>query len=225
VPPGCRIATKTVIYKHILLKIIMYESQQTMFSQEPKLIFDGVPIILFENFIIPKENEKKYIVNDIEFRKKRNNDNNNGKNNVKVLCDYNNFIKKLYEKFILTSKKTLNTFSIHENNSEQAWTYCTNQDDIHHVWHNHINTSTINSVYYLQVPNCGGGQLEIQYKNKRFDFHPKEYDFIIFPDFLDHAPRRPYCKEYRISINLELLCNEDSEKIFSNILNNIKSDN
>lgn len=186
------------------------------------LISEYFPIILIENFSVPTKEQKDFIVKSIVRKKEKNNDNNSGANNVKVTDDYDNFIKNTYNKFVSTSKEILNPFTISKNNSTQAWTYCTNQYDHIHVWHNHITTSTINSVYYLQVPNCGGGQLEIEYNNKRLDYLPKENDFIIFPNFINHAPRRPFCDQYRISINFEIACEENSKQIFSKILNILK---
>ena len=184
-----------------------------------KIISDEFPLILFENYVIPTKEEKDFIISDIVSRKENYNDNNFGANNVEVVCDYNNFLKKLYEKYVETCRQILNPFTIHESNIDMPWTYCTNQYDHIHAWHNHMKSSTINCVYYLQIPNCEGGQLEIEYDGKRLDFYPKEYDLIIFPNFLDHAPRRPYCDEYRISINLEIRCNEPSKYIFANFLN------
>ena len=34
------------------------------------------------------------------------------------------------------------------------------------------------------------------------------------PNYLKHAPRQPLSDEYRISINVEIICNEDPDDIF-----------
>ena len=79
-------------------------------------------------------------------------------------------------------------------------------------------TATINAVFYLQVPKSSGGQLDFKYQDKYIGFFPKENDLLIFPNFLNHAPKKSHSEDYRVSINQEIRCVESSEYIFSNIL-------
>ena len=89
-----------------------------------------------------------------------------------------NFIQDMF------SKKLLNKFTLHKDNTYKAWVYCTNKNDYHEVWHDHKSTCSINSVYYLSIPNEEECQLKLEHNKNRFDFFPKENDFIIFPSYM-----------------------------------------
>jgi hypothetical protein len=78
-------------------------------------------------------------------------------------------------------------------------------------WHNHIETSTINSVLYLKTQNKG---IRFRHKNKKIHMLPKENDLLVFPSFLEHFPDVSKNKP-RITLNLELRCNETAESIFN----------
>lgn len=177
----------------------------------------GIPALLFENFMKPSKKEKEVILEDIISKKIKTNNNEDGQHNYHVEKDYNNFLKKLYYKTVLTARKNLNQFTDLEWN-KKSFTYCTNIHDNNLVWHNHLLTSTINSVFYLKVPKSSGGQLEIKYEDKHIGFFPKENDLLIFPNFLNHAARKPESADYRVSINQEIKCVESSNYIFSKIL-------
>ena len=171
-----------------------------------------LPLFVINNFYIPTKKEKLNLIREIEKPKIKFNNNNFGEHNVEFTNKL--FNKMMYKKFINISRKLLNKFTIHKDSNEKSFVYCINKHDYDNVWHDHKSTCSINSVYYLKIPNAEGGQLEVEYKGNRFDFFPKENDFIIFPSYLKHAPKKPETDEYRISINFELLCNEKTEDIF-----------
>ena len=171
-----------------------------------------LPLFILNNFYVPSQKEKQFLIDKIVIPKIKFNNNNYGEHNVEFVDKL--FNKIMYQKFINVSKQLLNNFTLHKNNNNKAYVYCTNKNDYHHVWHDHKNTCSINSVYYLKIPSEEKGQLEIEHEGNRFDFFPKENDFIIFPSYLKHAPKKPNTEEYRISINFELLCNEKTEDIF-----------
>ena len=177
----------------------------------------GFPVLLFENFMKPSKKEKEVILEDIIIKKIRTNNNEDGKHNYFVEKDHNDFLKKLYNKTLSTARKNLNQFTDLEWN-KRSYTYCTNIHDNNLVWHNHLLTSTINAVFYLKVPKSSGGQLDLKYQDKHIGFFPKENDLLVFPNFLNHAPKKPESLDYRVSINQEIKCVESSEYIFSNIL-------
>ena len=171
-----------------------------------------LPIFVLNNFYRPTKKEKESLIKQIEKPKNKFNDNDFGAHNVEF--KNNKFNKKMYLKFLKVCKQILQPFTLHKNNNTKSFVYCINKFDYNHVWHNHSKTCTINSVYYLKVPKTKGNQLEMECNGTRFDFFPKENDFIIFPRYINHAPKKPESDEYRISINFELLCNEPAEKIF-----------
>ena len=72
-------------------------------------------------------------------------------------------------------------------------------------WHNHCNRATINSVYYVSVPDKGG-TLSVMLDNAEDrEIKVKEKEMIFMPGWLTHKPN-PCEDEYpRASVNMEFL--------------------
>ena len=128
--------------------------------------------------------------------------------NFEVFTDYK---QKLYDTFINHSENLLNDFTLKDKDFK-LWCYFTdhsfNEGD---TWHNHINTATINGVLYLKTVKNKG--IEFENEGEKFYFEPQDFDLVIFPDFLNHRPVTSKV-ERRVSLNMELRCNESSEDIF-----------
>ena len=128
-------------------------------------------------------------------------------NNFKLDKKYN-FINTIYEKFLQESTKLFGELVLDPTNIKDGWAYVNNKEFYKDGIHNHLKTSTINSVYYLNVPDETTGS--INFFNGEHDIiythHPKEKELIIFPNYMLHEPRQSMTDEYRISINLELRC-------------------
>jgi hypothetical protein len=118
---------------------------------------------------------------------------------------------KLYDDFLKKTKQILN-FSISKENKKQYWAFISDFKFHPAYWHNHIRTSTINSVYYLKVNK---DELGIRFRHNEQECHivPKNDELLIFPCWLEHFPI-PSKTFKRITINMELLCLESVEKIF-----------
>lgn len=123
-----------------------------------------------------------------------------------------NYSNYLYDIFIKYCNKVLNKFTLKDNNFK-CWCYYSDITFTKAFWHNHKYTSTINSVIYLKLPKKEKG-IDFKINNKIFNFIPKQFDFIIFPNYLEHFPYPSTTDEPRISINLELRCLENSKNIF-----------
>ena len=119
--------------------------------------------------------------------------------------------ENLYTMLIRICTKHLNTFTISDYNFK-LWCYYSDDKFNTGNWHNHINTATINAVLYLKVPKNNRG-IDFRHNQTIYNYKPKSGDLIIFPDFLDHYPYPSFHKP-RISLNLELKCNEHSREIF-----------
>ena len=85
------------------------------------------------------------------------------------------------------------------------------------IWHNHTKTSTINGVLYLKtIKGCG-----IRYIGKSIQyFEPEDFDLLIFPNYTLHCPVFDG-NQTRVSINLELNCNESSINIFGSVAESV----
>ena len=80
------------------------------------------------------------------------------------------------------------------------------------VWHNHIKSSTINGVLYLKTVKNKG--IEFENNGDKTYVEPIDFDLVIFPNFLNHRPLLSKDKT-RISLNMEIRCNENVNEIFS----------
>lgn len=133
--------------------------------------------------------------------------------NYPLLDDHTHFFQFLYENFYKFCLTHFN-FTVDESrNRSVCWAYVSDKVDFNEVWHNHISTSTINGVYYLNIPN-NNTSIDFSLGGKQLTYHPKENELIIFPNYLDHKPNRCYDDGYRIAINMEIICNETSDELF-----------
>ena len=127
--------------------------------------------------------------------------------NFKVQTKY---IDNLYKIFIDCAKKILKPFTIKDKNFK-VWCYMTDNMYNDTGWHNHKKSATINSVIYLQIQDKG---ISFKQDNEQIYFKPDNGDMLIFPSSLNHNPE-PSTNDKRISLNLELLCNESEQEIFN----------
>lgn len=190
-----------------------------------KISDDPIPVILIKNFLIPTEKDKINILNNI-FKSKKKYDEIEGEKNFysyQIQEDYNLFLKKLYNQFLLSCFKIFGHLKISKRNVSSCWAYCSSNVDYNSYWHDHKRTSTINAVYYINIPPNSKGPLYFRIpKNNNeyeiFSYHPDNYDLLIFPDYLEHKPMPPLTKEYRVCINLEITCDDMTSKtIFKKI--------
>jgi hypothetical protein len=158
---------------------------------------------------IKKEVEKiiPYLIE--ECIKDRHTLNKNLGNNFLVNTIHTEFLYKIFKK---NCKKFLNKFTLKDTNFK-TWCYFSDSSYTGVGWHNHIKTCTINGVLYIKLPKNEKG-IDFKIKDKVVNFIPKEFDLLIFPDYLDHFPYPSTTEEARISINLELRCLEKSKDIF-----------
>ena len=119
-------------------------------------------------------------------------------------------IDNLYKIFIDCAKKILKPFTIKDKNFK-VWCYMTDSVYNENGWHNHKKSATINSVIYLQIQDKG---ISFKQDNEQIYFKPDNGDMLIFPSSLNHNPE-PSTNNKRISLNLELLCNENEKEIFN----------
>jgi hypothetical protein len=185
-----------------------------------KVSDDPIPIILVENFLIPSQEDKNNVLNNIFEAKKKHEELNNYEKkyySYPIESDCNYFLKKLYNSYLAACFKIFGHFQISKRNNSNCWAYCSNVNDYNSYWHEHKKSSTINAVYYINIPKNSGGPLffRIPKSDNEFEIYsysPKNYDLIIFPNYLDHKPMPPSSDDYRICINMEIICENDSSK-------------
>ena len=181
-------------------------------------LYDTFPIYLIKDFEQVEDSLRIALMAVVLENKVRNHRGKGG--SFLIDEDYKNFFKSLYNKFFEFSKTIFGDFTT-SNNNESCWSYASNKFD--HgpgLLHNHRNTSTINSVYYLNVPqtvSISNGSISFILNGETFSYKPENGDLLIFPNYLNHKINFLDDEEYRISINMEIKCEESSEELFSKV--------
>jgi hypothetical protein len=180
-----------------------------------KKVCKDFPIYSIKNFIIPSWPlwNKKKIIETIIHNKKYHVD--HVSNNFPVLDDDTGFFNYLYEKYYNFCYKKFE-FTVHPLNLSTCWTYVSQKDNFVEVWHDHTKTSTISSVYYLNIPK-NNTSIDFRLNGNYYTHKPRENELIIFPHYLEHKPNRCYDDGNRISINMEIRCFQNSEDLFSKL--------
>ena len=163
--------------------------------------FSGLPLISIKNFFnISKHKED--LLNEILDQMK-----NDGR---QVKLKSNKVLSKIYQNFLDYSQNRFGKLDIIKE--PEVWALCTNKDNWKSVVHNHIETSTINAVYYLNVPQINYknvGDIKLLHNNKWYNYTPSENELIIFPNYLTHDTEYNKTDDFRVSINMEIKCNND----------------
>lgn len=178
-------------------------------------IYDAFPVFLIENFYNIDSLNKEELIQSI-LKNRRLFSNIELGYNFKIKSDYKSFFNKLYKKFYDLCRKNF-IFTPIKKSSNTCWAYVSDKNDFKEVWHNHLNTSTINGVYYLNIPENDYVTIDFELNGNFYTRKVNNYDLIIFPNYLNHKPNRCYKDGHRISINMEITCKEPAEYIFNNI--------
>ena len=104
-------------------------------------------------------------------------------------------------------------FHITPSNKTICWCYRSNVNDSESVWHNHLDTSTINGVYYYQVEGDG---IFFERNGKELHYIPQQGELLIFPNDLNHKPAKTTSENWRYSINMEIKTEESASSLFKN---------
>lgn len=161
--------------------------------------FSGLPLISIKNFFNISKHKKR-ITKEIMGQMLNGGRQFPLKKNKLLISLYNQFFKYCEYKF--------NKIDVLKE--PEIWCLCTNKDNWKSYIHDHIETSTINAVYYLNVPQIDYkkvGCLKLFHNNKWFSYLPSNNELLIFPNYLKHDTEYHKTDDFRISINMEILCN------------------
>ena len=163
--------------------------------------FSGLPLISIKDFFNISKH-KSNLLNEILEQM------NDGGRQVKLKS--NKVLSKIYQNFLEYSQNRFGKLDIIQE--PEMWALCTNKDNCKSVIHNHVNTSTINAVYYLNIPQVNFknvGDIKLLHENKWYNYTPSENELIIFPNYLTHDTEYNKTDDFRVSINMEIKCNND----------------
>jgi hypothetical protein len=176
-----------------------------------------VPVLSIKDFYKVNDFEKEKLIEKI-LDSKVAHDNHSKlqgtQSNFEILYDYNDHLKNLYQKFFNVSKSIFEPFEVSTKSVTTCWACVTNEDYYEFVPHNHIRTSTINSVYYLNIPKVNknlSGPIKFQMNDEWHYYQPENDEIIIFPNYLVHDATAHKSKEWRISVNMEIICKKNED--------------
>ena len=89
----------------------------------------------------------------------------------------------------------------------RTWIYVQNDKNNVVALHNHISTSTINGVFYIDPPK-EGGETQFLFYGKKFIIKPEINKIYFWPYWLEHTPLSQKDHKWRISVNMEYYCRE-----------------
>lgn len=122
----------------------------------------------------------------------------------------NRFLQDIYNLFIMKIDSIFKEYSVHKDNKRDVWVYCSDKRYSETGLHDHKETASINGVIYVKtVKDCG---IKFYVPNEIYE-EPLDSDIYIFPGDMAHDPL-PSNNEMRISINVELKCNESIKDLF-----------
>lgn len=128
-----------------------------------------------------------------------------------VITDSGNKFHNLYDSFFDISEKTFGPLVLQTGNKKTCWGYFSNKFYYLGGIHNHAKSSVINAVYYLQVPATKTAREgSISFYNEQnqevYNCKPIVGDLILFPGTVNHQPHQSFTYDFRISINMEIMC-------------------
>ena len=186
------------------------------------LNFYGNKVYQIKNFNTQPDNKNFYYNLFVEeyfyFLKERNLNSHNFKlkneHNFKLKNDQ--FTQFLYFKFFYTSFLLFNFTYLEQNNYTDVWAYLNNKNNFSAAIHNHTKTSVINGVYYFHVPQKEQSILKFYDINyvEIGEIQTKTDDLLIFSCDLNHMPLQSFTNEYRIALNMEIICDQEVLKHF-----------
>lgn len=131
------------------------------------------------------------------------NQNINRNSGYNVLYDDAEFTSVIRERF---TALLMDHFDNLDGSVGNTWAYVQNHVQHSNYWHNHKNTSTINAVFYWNIPSSGGGLEICVPEGEQITTHvvyPEMDTILVFPYWLYHRPQIQQSGETRISINIE----------------------
>ena len=132
-----------------------------------------------------------------------------------IMDPYNDFAE-LYNIFVELARQVFENFRFSVKQKNWCWANVYNSSNNKTNMHNHVNTSTINGVFYLHVPTLPDGEGGLQITNNGVvdTFYPETGDLLIMPSWMLHQPCNHSSEEYRISINMEINTIESVDNLY-----------
>lgn len=169
------------------------------------------PVIIIHNFMNFSEEDRLIMQADALHARSeglKESDTAYTSNNV-VTRDLSGGYSELYSRFLEKSEEIFGELNLTEENSTDCHALCQNCEFWDFNPHIHDNCD-INSVYYLKIPKEYGSIMVTDDTNSGIweEIRPIQDDLIIFPADLWHDPLFTSTVDWRISVNMEILCHD-----------------
>lgn len=178
-----------------------------------------VPLISVKNFCFLKEETKIKLINDLlESKKIHDSDPESGEATASFLIrsDPDETIRKIYDQFYRLCEYIFGKFTLSEKHDFRCCALMTNNEYWKFNPHNHIETSTINGVYYVNIPKINDnycGRFMVQFENLWYSYQPEPFELLIMPNFLVHDIAHHDSNEWRVSLNMEITTKETLKEL------------
>ena len=173
-----------------------------------------IDVISIKDFYYPDKDQKESVISVLEQNRKYANYNEGM--NFPIIDTKDLFFANLYDQFFLKCKSIFGDFKLSLKNSRTCHCYLDRKRYyLPSVYHNHISTSTINGVYYLDVGEGDSISFIDDESDKEEVYYVSTGELLIFANHLVHKPNRPTHNGIRYSLNMEIKTDESAEEIFS----------
>jgi hypothetical protein len=111
---------------------------------------------------------------------------------------------KVYNTFFSIVSDTFGPFNLSTKQRNYCWANVYNKDTYRSNLHHHLRTSSVNGIFYVNIPSKTDGGLRLVYEDQDTIFIPENLDLIIMPSWLPHEPMPVDSLQNRVSINMEI---------------------
>lgn len=164
------------------------------------------PVLLETTYVVNSETQQRMIDTVLS---QKDSANYHGGYTFHIKDSHGDF-KKLYDYFLKSVEGITGPLTLAPRSKSWCWANVYNRDNFKTNLHDHIETSSINAIYYLKMPadlksNEGGLRVvNIDKNDELIEYYPDEFDLIIMPSDIPHEPLYHSSKDYRIAINMEI---------------------
>jgi hypothetical protein len=115
-----------------------------------------------------------------------------------------NDFAKIYNTFFSIVSNIFGPFNLSTKQRNYCWANVYNKDSYRSNLHHHLRTSSVNGIFYLNLPSATDGGLKLVHDDQELTFMPENLDLLIMPAWMPHEPLPVNTLENRIAINMEI---------------------
>ena len=126
-----------------------------------------------------------------------------------------NDFARLYNTFFHIVTQLFGPFNLSIKQRNYCWANVYNKDTYRSNLHHHLRTSSVNAIFYLNIPTDNEGGLRLLFEEQELIYMPDQLELLIMPSWMLHEPLPVTCEQNRIAINMEISTIEDVDTYFT----------